>query len=139
MFVETPRVTACIYHPNIEESAPCDRCGRYFCDQCLVAILGRTLCGECKTSLVAGTVERAQRHPLAIVALVVPVVGYASCVLVPITSPLGLYLGWKVMRELRDRPHLSGRTLALAAMVISGGTLGTFLVGLTAALLLRLV
>lgn len=122
---------ACSNHPQIEASAPCGHCGRSFCDGCLVDLIGQRLCEACKGRLVSGITTRPQQHPLALPALLVPTLGYLACGLpVLVTSPIGLLLGMRVLRELRDRPHYTGRTLALAGMVISGGTLAAFVIAM---------
>lgn len=128
---------ACTFHPHAEETTACSDCGRPFCEQCLAAILGRKLCRDCKAIAVEGVVRRPQRHPQALLALVIPIVGYATCLLIPITSLIGLAMGSRVLRELRDEPHLSGRSLALAAMVVSGGTLAAWITAVAATLLAR--
>jgi hypothetical protein len=91
--------------------------------------MGQGLCADCKALAVQGVIQRKARHPLALLALFVPIMGYVLCspAMVPITGPAGLYLGWKVLRELAEQPHLSGRSAALAGMVIGGGTLGVWL------------
>src|SRR5437762_3438267 len=38
----------CTYHPGIEASGGCARCGQPFCDACLVEILGQRFCGPCR-------------------------------------------------------------------------------------------
>lgn len=111
-------------------------CGRPFCAQCLAEIMGQKLCGECKLQSVTGVVEQRRQHPLALLSLVVPIAGYVTCVGIPFTSGLGIYLGWKVMREIREKPHLSGHSVALAGIVVSGGVLATWLVALVASLIL---
>jgi hypothetical protein len=128
-------VLPCTAHPQIDETAPCAGCGRPFCESCLAEILGRRLCADCKQHAVQNITRRPQQHPLALWSVLVPAIGYFLC-LVPVTSSIGLYLSWKTLRELRDAPHLSGRSAALAGMVISAGSLGTLLlaVGATAAI-----
>ena len=126
-------MATCINHPHIEETRPCTKCGRPFCDQCLAELMGQRLCADCKAEAVQGAFVQPRQHPLAVVALVVPIVGYAACcVLVPITSPVGLYLGWKVLREVREQGQYSGGSAALAAIVVSAGTLGVFLLAVVA-------
>ena len=100
--------------------------------------MGQKLCGECKLQSVTGIVEQRRQHPLALLSLVVPIAGYVTCVGIPFTSGLGIYLGWKVIREIREKPHLSGGSLALAGMVVSGGVLATWLVALVASLILHI-
>ena len=121
----------CLNHPHIEQTQPCEQCGRPFCDGCLVEITGRKLCYECKAQAVAGVVRRPQMHHLAILSLLIPAIGYLMC-LTPITGPIGLVMGRRVLNEIAQEPHLSGRSVALAAMVTAGGTLAAFLVAILA-------
>ena len=124
----------CLNHPHVEETQPCAQCGRPFCDRCLVEITGRKLCNECKAFSVTGVVSRPERHPQAILALLIPVVGYVFC-LTPVTSTIGLFMGRRVLQEIEREPNLSGRSVALAAVVVSGGTLATFAATLVAIIL----
>jgi hypothetical protein len=97
--------------------------------------MGRAFCFDCKGEVTLGVTERRERHPLVIIALVVPIIGYLLCSpLLPITSLVGLWLGSRVLRELKERPYYTGRSAALAALVISGGTLATWVVGVLAML-----
>ena len=97
--------------------------------------MGQSFCFDCKEQVTVGVVERRERHPLVIIALLVPIIGYALCApLLPITSLIGLLLGLRVLKELRERPNYTGRSAALAALVISGGTLATWVVGVLAML-----
>lgn len=101
-------------------------------------IVGRRLCEECKAHVIGGMAGRSLQHPLALAALLVPTLGYmATCgVGTLVTSPIGLVLGLRVLRELREAPHLSGRSLALAGLVVSGGTLATVVIAMVATLVM---
>jgi hypothetical protein len=99
--------------------------------------MGSQLCLDCKAKSLVSVYERRTQHPLAAMSLIVPIAGYLLCLPIPITSVVGLWLSRKVLRELGEQPHLAGRSVALAALVVSGGTLGTWLVALTATVLLR--
>ena len=127
----------CLHHPDIEAELTCDRCGRPFCERCVVAILGQRVCTGCKQESVQNLLQPRRHHPQALLSLVVPVVGYATCALTPITSLIGLYVGYKVLREMREQPQWSGRWIALAGMVVSGGTLAAWMIALVASLWLQ--
>ena len=99
--------------------------------------MGQQLCGDCKQQSVLGVVEQRRQHPLALLSLAVPILGYVTCVLIPITSGLGIYLGSKTLREIREKPYLSGGSLALLGIVVSGGVLACWLLALVAALVLH--
>lgn len=71
--------------------------------------------------------------------MLIPLFGYLACAVpVPITSSVGLYLAQKVLREVREQPYASGKSLALVGLVVSAGTLGTWLVAAAAWLFLWL-
>jgi hypothetical protein len=133
-------VPTCVYHPQVEETVPCAGCGRPFCENCLAEIMGQRLCADCKSRMVQGVQEaghRRQQHPLALSSVLVPVLGYifTCALLVPLTSLIGLYLGSRVLRETGQQEGYSGRSIALAGMVISGGTLFTWVVAVIALVL----
>jgi len=99
--------------------------------------MGGQLCLECKKASLHGVYQRKAQHPLAAVALVVPIVGYLVCILIPITSAVGLWLSRKVLRELDIQPNLSGRSVALAAQLVSASTLVHFLIATLATVIMR--
>lgn len=101
--------------------------------------MGRRLCAECKATALVSVYERPTQHPLAAMSLIVPVVGYLLCLPIPLTSAAGLVISRKVLRELREQPHLTGRSVALAGLVVSGGTLGTWVLALAVTILMRVI
>ena len=100
--------------------------------------MGRSLCYDCKVGNTQGLVEQRQSHPMAAITLLIPILGYVLCapVLIPFTSVAGLIMGNRVLQEVRERPHYSGRSAALMGMVLSGGMLGIWLVALLAMLVM---
>jgi hypothetical protein len=130
-------IPTCLNHPNVEATAPCAHCRRPFCSSCLVELVGRRLCAECKETALSNLLLSRQRHPQALPALIVPIIGMLTFVLLPITSSVGLWLGWQALRDIRAEPRYAGRTLALAGMVVSGATLADWLIALIATLLFR--
>lgn len=132
-------VTPCQIHTDVETSLACERCARPFCERCLTAILGQRLCVDCKQEAVQSLLTPRHRHPQALLALLVPLVGYATCVLTPITSAIGLLIGTRVLREMRAQPQWGGRSIALAGVVVSGGTLAAWVLAVLAAVWLHRV
>lgn len=128
----------CTLHPHLEALALCSHCGRPYCAGCLVELVGRRLCGECKGAMLSEVLIARRRHPNALASLIVPIVGWMTCVFLPLTSALGLWLGWRALREIEAEPRYTGRTLALAGMVVSGATLADWLIALVATLLFRM-
>src|ERR1700743_1727222 len=46
----------CENHPTVDLGLrPCWRCGRFFCEDCLVGIADRLYCGECKNERLLDT------------------------------------------------------------------------------------
>ena len=131
-------MTFCTTHPAIPATETCGQCGRPFCENCLAELMGRRLCAECKVLAVRGVTRRAERHALVVPALLVPLAGYLTLCLVPVTSPVGFYLGYKVVREVDENPALSGRSAGLAAMVISAAIMVNWLLAWVALLWVRL-
>ena len=129
---------SCLNHPAAPAEASCTHCGRSFCAGCLVELVGQRLCAECKEVALRDVFVSRSRHPDALPALIVPIVGWLTCVFLPVTSSLGLWFGWRALRDIRAEPRYSGRTLALAGMVISGATLADWLIALVATLLFRI-
>jgi hypothetical protein len=148
-------VATCTNHPADDAAQPCTRCERPFCDRCLAELLGQRLCVECKAGYLSELVgpdesggeraayavppERRVRHPYALLALVIPVIGYVTFVCSPVTGAVGLWLGARALRDINASGHYSGRTLALAGMVVSGGVLVTWVVAVAATLLFRIM
>lgn len=130
--------TPCTNHPLQEAVAPCSHCGRPYCPACLVELVGRRLCADCKEAMLSQVLATRRRHPNALASLIVPIVGWMTCVLLPLTSGLGLWLGWRALRDIRAEPRYTGRTLALAGMVVSGATLVNWLLALIAVVLFRI-
>ncbi len=124
----------CHQHPDRETELACDGCGRSFCESCLVGILGRTLCEECKFVAVKGVTAPRRRHPNATLVMVLPIVGYITH-LALFTGPIGLYLGRKMLTEVSEDPNYTGRTLAMVGMMVSGASLVAWIVGAAAGLL----
>lgn len=127
----------CVVHPHIEQTLPCDGCALPFCEQCLADIMGQRLCEHCKLSAVHGMVQARKPHPLAVWSILVPAIGYMLCFFLPISGLAGLYLGSRVLAEIREQPHYSGRSAALLGMVIGGGHVATWAAAVAGMLVLR--
>lgn len=120
----------CRLHPGAPGAYDCSACGGSFCSRCVITLLGAVVCERCKLGRVAGLARREQRHPGVMLAFVLPIVGFATWLLIPITSSIGLVLGIRCLQEIRAMPHLSGKSLALGSIVISATTLVNWVLGL---------
>jgi hypothetical protein len=58
----------CSNHPTVETDQACGRCGRPFCDRCLVELSGSHLCGGCKHLAVAELQRRGSVDPRTVIA-----------------------------------------------------------------------
>jgi type IV pilus assembly protein PilA len=61
--------------------------------------------------------QAPQSYPLPIIALVLSVLGVCLCV----TAPIGFILGLVALLRISKEPHLPGKGLAIAAMVVPFG------------------
>jgi len=114
----TPPGLPCANHPDVLTSQACEQCRRAFCDDCLVNIQGRRLCGECKAILVRGLQRRSgggNQH--ASEAFVLALVGILICG--PILQPLALYKALQARKAEAADPTLPGRWKTTAALIIS--------------------
>src|SRR5438105_4533206 len=108
-------VPACVNHPAVATETRCGRCGRPFCGDCLVEIVGKRLCALCRDwhvrELQQGveTNERAARE-----ALTWSVVGLFCF----ICAPFGLVKGIKALREVGTQ-RSGARTMAIVAIVLA--------------------
>lgn len=127
----------CMTHPLAPAEGPCAGCARPYCANCLVEIMGRRLCAECKARVVGSVEQRKPQHPYALWAVLVPLIGYFTVCLVPVLCPIGIYLGHRVVREVDEDPRLSGRSAGLAGMVLGAALLANFLLAGLAVLVLR--
>jgi hypothetical protein len=134
------RPTLCFIHDADASTETCSACKLPFCNNCLVSLQGKPLCGPCKNFSIAGMGRTTRLLPLAVLALVVslvsaPVVlsltllgvalhlseGYlgvavALCVLSLTVTTTGLLLGLLALRRFETQPQFAGRGLACGAL-----------------------
>jgi hypothetical protein len=121
----------CTNHPGIETERACSRCARPFCEACLAELLGRSFCAGCKEITVRQMQSGRERNPQAVAALVVSIVGVVLCSSVaPIVSTIGLVLGLRSLADSRLRRPAGRYDMEWASIVLSGGTLALWVVGL---------
>jgi hypothetical protein len=136
----------CLNHEGRPRAAACDACRESFCDACVVALEGRTLCGPCKEFHVR-TARRPARHSaLAVVSCLLALVvagplsfclpmatagAQAEGLLVPamvvvfgllsFAVPLtAMGLGISALREIEAKPGVAGRPAALTGTIAGG-------------------
>ncbi len=128
---------ACANHPQVEARGTCASCGRPYCADCLVDLLGQGLCGPCRDVRLAGMQgsslgpQRPEtwsdrviptRNPPALTGYYLGIFGLAPCLGLAL-SPAALVLGLLGLRQVRLYPELPGRVHAIIAVVL--GALGT--------------
>jgi hypothetical protein len=125
----------CFNHPEAEADQTCAACGLGFCAACVVRWRGETLCGPCKNFMLAWLQRPPRLSVLALSAVIASVltspVGFcltlmtatmkapvfvAVCVSA-IPPLLSLVLGGAALRQVENNPNLTGRSLALTAVV----------------------
>ena len=114
----------CKNHPQWAAKDRCAGCAEPFCENCLVAVHGRSYCGACKVMALwsRGPVvveTRTKVCPEAREALVLAVVATFCCCWAPFVAPWAIVKAYKAKQVLSERPQLMGKTMATIAMVIS--------------------
>lgn len=126
---------SCFNHPEADADQTCAACGLGFCAACVVRWRGETLCGPCKNFKIA----RLQRPPrlsvLALSALLAAVLtspvglcltmmtagmkapAFIAIGVSAIPPLLSLVLGGAALHQVENNPNLTGRSLAMTAVV----------------------
>ncbi len=135
----------CFNHPDTPSGRTCAACGEAFCENCVVVLRGRTLCGPCKNFELRTSQRPAAPSGLAIVSLVVGLlsnpIAFCSTVtamgvqpgaspgifvasLVGLVAPLAaVAAGMKALADIEKKPRAGGQTLAIIGMVTGGVSL----------------
>jgi hypothetical protein len=117
-FVPAGRGEVCRNHREVATDSPCDECRQPYCDDCLVPIQGRRLCGLCKAQAVRDLTRRTMTlDRKADEALAVALIGLLCFPY--LFAPLAIIRGIQALRTYRERPHLPGRWKAIAAVVVA--------------------
>lgn len=61
----------CVEHPDRQVAGACTRCGRFFCDECVVVVSGRNLCRACVSQAFEEQKQQPAVPPAAIPAPVI--------------------------------------------------------------------
>jgi hypothetical protein len=125
----------CFNHPETQRESTCADCGEAFCGDCVVSLQGQTLCGPCKNFRTRGWQRPARVSAWAVVAfasalLIGPVgfclvsvgasreapgFGYAGVLPALVVMALAV----QALREIETNPRISGRALAITALVLA--------------------
>lgn len=148
----------CFNHQQTPFEATCSACGLNFCKACVVALRGKVMCGPCKNHQL----QKANRAPeLSVLAVLAMVMGLLAgpfsfclaCVAAGGNAPapailavggvsllplvLVMVLGGVALYQIETNPRVSGRSVAMTALV--SGVISTVLVIVLNVLVLRLV
>lgn len=107
----------CYQHPQRPVVSACARCGRPFCRDCGLEMLGMHLCEGCKLK-VATEIENKVVLPDANRALLMAALGLFAAGFV--LGPYALWRASQAQRLLRWTPWLRGRWHIRAAFVLGG-------------------
>lgn len=123
----------CFNHQDIAAVQTCAACGENFCADCLVVLQGASLCGPCKNFRIRGLQRPPRLSILAVVAFIGALltgplgfclVSVAAGFKTPGFGFLGvvppvivLLMGARALREIEANPNVSGRALAMTAVV----------------------
>jgi len=127
--VEAENEASCFYHPGNRATTPCDDCGRFLCNLCLLKADGRQICPACfATALRAGTLLEYQskrtNYDTVALALTTPVLFFVWPAL--LSAPAALYMTfrhWKSPRGLLRKPRFR---YYLAALLATAEIVGLF-------------
>jgi hypothetical protein len=135
--VGVPDRTRCFNHQGTPSTSTCADCGEAFCAACVVVLQGATLCGPCKNFRIRRLNRPSKLSVLALVAVILaPLPGFFGCCLTTMglgsqsgawASVLGVVsllaqlivpiLAGMALWQIERTPRMSGRPLAIAALV----------------------
>jgi len=123
----------CLNHETVPSQHKCPDCGEAFCPDCVLTLLGTTLCGPCKNYRVRRMMRPPQLSGLALTsALLALMTGPLALCLYPFASSSGaslwslvalvpqivaFALGAIALRTTETDAQRSGRSLAITGMV----------------------
>ena len=108
---------ACVNHPHVATSERCARCAQPFCGDCLVPILGQSLCANCK-GLCVRDIQRQAAVPdrQAQDALMYSLVGMFLCVFL---HPIAIMKGVQALQRHKGDSGWPDRWKAITAVALS--------------------
>jgi hypothetical protein len=125
--------SVCFFHSRYPAIAPCDDCGRFLCETCLVNVGSRQLCADCVSHLrrkkdPTGLVNySALFDNVALILVTLPMVTIVFAFLTILSAPVSLFLAffywsrqWTLLPRSRLRFVLA---IVLAALLTAGWAL----------------
>jgi hypothetical protein len=123
----------CFFHSRYTAISPCDHCGRFLCETCLITVGSRQLCAECvahtrRQKDQTGLVNHAPLFDnLALLLVTLPIVTGVFAFLTIFSAPISLFLAlfyWSRQWNLLPRSRLRFLIASfLAILLIAGWTL----------------
>ena len=115
----------CLHH-QLAAAAACAGCADLFCEDCLVTVNGRTYCGSCKLTTIAGLpVPTAGTIPCEEANQALKLAVFGIFILGPILEPMALVKASQARRRIMQDMRLAGgakatiaTSLAIAALVL---------------------
>ena len=123
----------CKNHPGVVAVNRCAGCAEPYCNNCLVAVGGKSYCAACKSMAVAGApMDEAATLPCkeANDALTYAIVGIFCFGI--ILEPLALVKAAKAKKMLAMNPRLTGSGKVTAAYIIAIVALVLWVIGIIA-------
>jgi hypothetical protein len=122
--------SSCYFHPTKRAAVSCEKCGRFICALCDVAVDGKHLCSQCLSGHVQkGTLQTlkktGQRHDSA--ASACAVVCIPLIYLAIIIAPVGLYFCLKGLKQKDGLFPRKTKTLYSLAVILIMEMVGSFL------------
>jgi len=125
---------SCVAHPATDDVRPCGRCGRMYCDDCLVLLRDDRVCAECKHDVLLDVISGTAVEKLPLARMPVRLMAYVidrALLYLPLWGAV-VVVKWLVRDRLRladaavDAVSLSTLFLFyLAFAVYEGQMLGT--------------
>ena len=138
----------CFFHSRYRAVSPCDNCGRFLCETCLIAVGSKQLCAECVSHTrrqkdQTGLVNHAALFDnVALILVTLPVISVFFAFLTIISAPVSLCLAlfyWSRQWSLLPRSHLRFViAIFLAILLIAGWVLLIYYLGTNSKQLTRI-
>jgi hypothetical protein len=124
-----PDPNYCLNHQAAPSQQTCVECGEAFCNDCVIQLDAKTLCGPCKNFQVRTWQKPARLSGMALLSLILAIVfSLLGICLVRTGNPLvgmlallphamALVLGLFALRDTERNPKISGRSLAITGIV----------------------
>ncbi len=123
------REAACYFHPRYRAMSPCDNCGRFLCEICVISVGSRQLCAECLSQLRKQRTETGLVHHavlfdnVALFLVTAPAVTVVFSFFTIFSAPVSLFLSfyyWSRQWNLLHRSRLRfGIAILLSVLLIA--------------------